>query len=153
MDPDTDLLLQATTSVAAGRTVWSGAPRTLCSKRKRESSRVPARVYRPSVVSYKKKEERAVPAILFDKIFHSFLQVFLIFVIFWSVVASFFPQSCYQYHIKINKKQLNMSIPSSYLTTMAWEKFVEKHDDFMRNFKTKVKNEKRNKKLCFLIKW
>ena len=46
-----------------------------------------------------------------------------------------------------------MSIPSSYLTTMAWEKFVGKHDDFMRNFKTKVENEKRNKKLCFLIKW
>ena len=46
-----------------------------------------------------------------------------------------------------------MSIPSSYLTTMAWEKFVEKHDAFMRNFKTKVENEKRNKKLCFLIKW
>ena len=45
-----------------------------------------------------------------------------------------------------------MSIPSSYLTTMAWEKFVEKHDAFMRNFKTKVENEKRNKKLCFLIK-
>ena len=46
-----------------------------------------------------------------------------------------------------------MSIPSSYLTTAAWEKFVEKHDDFMRNFKTKVKNEKRNKKLCFHLKW
>ena len=30
-----------------------------------------------------------------------------------------------------------MSIPSSYLTTMAWEKFVEKHDAFMRNFKIK----------------
>ena len=55
--------------------------------------------------------------------------------------------------LKIDKKQLNMSIPSSYLTTMAWEKFVEKHDDFMRNFKTKVKNEKRNKKLCFRQKW
>ena len=93
MDPDTDLLLQATTSVAAGRTVWSGAPRILCSERKRESSRVPARVYRPSVVSHKKKrrkkEERAVPAILFDKIFHLFLQ-FLFFVIFWSIVASSF---------------------------------------------------------------
>ena len=46
-----------------------------------------------------------------------------------------------------------MSIPSSYLTTMAWEKFVEKHDAFMRNFKTKVENEKRNKKLCFHLKW
>ena len=46
-----------------------------------------------------------------------------------------------------------MSIPSSYLTTMAWEKFVEKHGDFMRNFKTKVENEKRNKKLCFRLKW
>ena len=46
-----------------------------------------------------------------------------------------------------------MSIPSSYLTTMAWEKFVEKYDAFMRNFKTKVKNEKRNKKLCFHLKW
>ena len=46
-----------------------------------------------------------------------------------------------------------MSIPSSYLTTMAWEKFVEKHDAFMRNFKTKVKNEKRNTKLCFHLKW
>ena len=87
VDPDTDLLLQATTSVAAGRTVWSGAPRILCSERKRESSRVPARVYRPSVVSHKK--ERAVPAILFDKIFHLFLQ-FLFFVIFWSIVASSF---------------------------------------------------------------
>ena len=39
-----------------------------------------------------------------------------------------------------------MSIPSFYLTTMAWEKFVAKHDAFMRNFKTKVKNEKRKKK-------
>ena len=46
-----------------------------------------------------------------------------------------------------------MSIPSSYLTTTAWEKFVEKHDDFMRNFKTKINNEKRNKKLYFLTKW
>ena len=57
MDPDTDLLLQATTSVAAGRTVWSGAPRILCSERKRESSRVPARVYRPSVASHKKRRK------------------------------------------------------------------------------------------------
>ena len=46
-----------------------------------------------------------------------------------------------------------MSNPFSYFTAKAWEKFVEKHDDFMRNFKTKVENEKRNKKLCFLIKW
>ena len=46
-----------------------------------------------------------------------------------------------------------MSIPSSYFTTMAWEKFVEKHDAFMRNSKTKVENEKRNKKLCFRLKW
>ena len=46
-----------------------------------------------------------------------------------------------------------MSVPFSDFTTMAWEKFVEKHDDFMRNFKTKINNEKRNKKLCFLKKW
>ena len=46
-----------------------------------------------------------------------------------------------------------MSIPFSDFTTMAWEKFVEKHDDFMRNFKTTVENEKRNKKLCFHLKW
>ena len=46
-----------------------------------------------------------------------------------------------------------MSIPSSFFTTMAWEKFVEKHDAFMRNSNTKVKNEKRNKKLCFHLKW
>ena len=35
-----------------------------------------------------------------------------------------------------------MSISFSYLTTMAWEKFVEKYDDFMRNSKTKIDNEK-----------
>ena len=46
-----------------------------------------------------------------------------------------------------------MSISFSYFTTTAWEKFVEKHDAFMRNFKTKVKNEKRKKKLCFRLKW
>ena len=46
-----------------------------------------------------------------------------------------------------------MSSPFSYLTTMAWEKFVEKHDAFMRNSKTKGKNEKRKKKLCFRLKW
>ena len=46
-----------------------------------------------------------------------------------------------------------MSIPSFYLTTMAWEKFVEKYDDFMRNSKTKINNEKRNTKLCFRAKW
>ena len=66
------------------------------------------------------------------------------------LVRSSFLISC---HIKSNKKQLNMSIPSSYLTTTAWEKFVEKHDDFMRNFKTTGKNEKRNTKLCFRLKW
>ena len=55
--------------------------------------------------------------------------------------------------LKSNKKPLKMSSPFSYLTTMAWEKFVEKHDAFMRNFKTKVENEKRNKKLCFHLKW
>ena len=65
MDPDTDLLLQATTSVAAGCTVWSGASRTLCSERKRESSQVPARAI--SAFSIKK-----APAILFDKFFHLF---------------------------------------------------------------------------------
>ena len=46
-----------------------------------------------------------------------------------------------------------MSIPSSYLTTTAWAKFVEKHDDFMRNSMTKMKNKKQNKKLCFRTKW
>ena len=46
-----------------------------------------------------------------------------------------------------------MSIPSSYITAMAWEKFVEKYGAFMRNFNIKVKNEKRNKKLCFHQKW
>ena len=46
-----------------------------------------------------------------------------------------------------------MSSPFSYLTNMAWKKFVEKHGDFMRNFKTKVKNKKRKKKLCFHLKW
>ena len=46
-----------------------------------------------------------------------------------------------------------MSIPFSYLTTMAWDKFVEKYDAFMRNSKTKGKNEKRKKKLCFHLKW
>ena len=67
------------------------------------------------------------------------------------LVHSSFLISCYT--IKINKKHLNMSIPSSYLTNITWEKFVEKHDDFMQNFKTKGKNEKRNKKLCFHLKW
>ena len=46
-----------------------------------------------------------------------------------------------------------MSIPFSYFTTMAWEKFVEKYDAFMRNSKTTVKNEKTNTKLCFRTKW
>ena len=46
-----------------------------------------------------------------------------------------------------------MSIPFSYFTTKAWAKFVEKHDDFMRNSKTKIKNEKTNTKLCFRTKW
>ena len=46
-----------------------------------------------------------------------------------------------------------MSIPSSYLTTTAWEKFVAKYDDFMRNSKTKIKSEKTNTKLCFRTKW
>ena len=45
--------------------------------------------------------------------------------------------------LKGEKIKIKMSIPSSYLTTTAWEKFVEKHDDFMRNFKTKVENEKK----------
>ena len=45
-----------------------------------------------------------------------------------------------------------MSVPFSDFTTMAWEKFVEKYDDFMRNFKTTINNEKRNKKLHFLKK-
>ena len=51
------------------------------------------------------------------------------------------------------KNKLKMSIPFSYFTTMAWEKFVEKYDDFMRNSKTTVKNEKTNTKLCFRTKW
>ena len=51
---------------------------------------------------------------------------------------------------KIIKKHIKMSIPSSYLTTMAWEKFVEKHDAFMRNFKTKVENEKEIKNYVFV---
>ena len=46
-----------------------------------------------------------------------------------------------------------MSISFSYFTTTAWEKFVEKHDDFMRNSKTKINKEKRNTKLCFRTKW
>ena len=85
--------------------------------------------------------------ILFDKIFHLFLQ-FLFFVIFWSIVASSF-------HViqKFTKIKIKMSISFSYFTTTAWEKFVEKHDDFMRNSKTKINNEKRNKKLCFRLKW
>ena len=151
MDPDTDLLLQATTSVAAGRTVWSGAPRTLCSKRKRESSRVPARVYRPSVVSHKKKEKKQRRESSTGNTFRqnfSLVSSILIFRDF--LVHSSFLISCYT---KIHKKHIKMSIPSSYLTTMAWEKFVEKHDAFMRNSNTKVENEKRNKKLCFHLKW
>ena len=59
----------------------------------------------------------------------------------------------YNTFLKRSKIKIKMSISSSYLTTTAWEKFVEKYDDFMRNFKTKVKNEKRKKKLCFHIKW
>ena len=55
-------------------------------------------------------------------------------------VHSSFLISCHT--IIYDKKQINMSISFSYLTTMAWEKFVEKYDDFMRNSKTKVKNEK-----------
>ena len=43
-----------------------------------------------------------------------------------------------------------MSISFSYFTTMAWEKFVEKYDAFMRNSKTKVKNEKKNKNYVFV---
>ena len=46
-----------------------------------------------------------------------------------------------------------MSDPFSYLTNAAWEKFVEKHDDFMQNSKTKIDNEKRNTKLYFHKKW
>ena len=46
-----------------------------------------------------------------------------------------------------------MSVPFSYLTNTAWEKFVEKHDDFMQNSKTKIDNEKRNTKLYFHKKW
>ena len=45
-----------------------------------------------------------------------------------------------------------MSISFSYLTTMAWEKFVEKYDDFMRNSKTKVKNKKKTIKTMFSYK-
>ena len=43
-----------------------------------------------------------------------------------------------------------MSISFSYLTTMAWEKFVEKYDDFMRNSKTKIDNEKTIKNYVFV---
>ena len=43
-----------------------------------------------------------------------------------------------------------MSIPFSYFTTKAWAKFVEKHDDFMRNSKTKVNNEKTIKNYVFV---
>ena len=146
MDPDTDLLLQATTSVAAGRTVWSGAPRTLCSERKRESSRVPARVYRPSFVSHKK--EKSSTGNTFRQNF-SLVSSILIFRDF--PVQSSFLISCHT--ILYDKKQINMSISFSYLTTMAWEKFVEKYDDFMRNSKTKINNENNNKKLCFRTKW
>ena len=46
-----------------------------------------------------------------------------------------------------------MSIPSSFVPATAWDKFVEKYGAFMRNSNTKVKNEKRNKKLCFHQKW
>ena len=66
-------------------------------------------------------------------------------------VQSSFLISCHT--ILYDKKQINMSISFSYLTTMAWEKFVEKYDDFMRNSKTKIKNEKTNTKLCFRTKW
>ena len=142
MDPDTDLLLQATTSVAAGRTVWSGARRTLCSERKRESSRVPARVYRPSFVSHKKEKSSTGNTFRQNFSLVSLTPIFRDFL-----VHSSFLISCHT--IKINKKHLNMSIPSSYLTNITWEKFVEKHDDFMQNFKTKGKNEKRNKSCLF----
>ena len=43
-----------------------------------------------------------------------------------------------------------MSIPSSFVTATAWDKFVEKYGAFMRNFNTKVKNEKRNKNYVFI---
>ena len=71
----------------------------------------------------------------------SLVSLILIFRDF--LVHSSFLISCHTK--KLTKNQIKMSIPSSYLTTMAWEKFVEKHDAFMRNFKTKVKNEKRRK--------
>ena len=93
------------------------------------------------------KKRKAVPAILFDKIFHLFLQ-FLFFVIFWSIVASSF--HAIQYFIKKSKIKIKMSISFSYLTTMAWEKFVEKYDDFMRNSKTKINNEKTIKNYVFV---
>ena len=78
----------------------------------------------------------------------SLVSSILIFQIFRSIVDSSF-------HVlqKSIKNKTKMSIPLSFFTTMAWEKFVEKHDAFMRNFKTKVENEKRNKKLCFRLKW
>ena len=98
MDPDTDLLLQATTSVAAGRTVWSGAPRTLCSERRRESSRVPARVYRHTF----RQNFSLVSLIL---IFRDFL------------VHSSFLISCHMIIYYKKKNKLKMSIPFSYFTT------------------------------------
>ena len=62
-------------------------------------------------------------------------------------VRSSFLISC---HTKINKKQTKNEHSIFYFTTMAWEKFVEKYDDFMRNSKTKVKNEKNNKNYVFV---
>ena len=63
-------------------------------------------------------------------------------------VHSSFLISCHT--IIYDKKQINMSISFSYLTTMAWEKFVEKYDDFMRNSKTKINNEKTIKNYVFV---
>ena len=62
-------------------------------------------------------------------------------MIFWSIVASSF--HAIHYFIKKSKIKIKMSISFSYLTTMAWEKFVEKYDDFMRNSKTKINNKKK----------
>jgi len=63
-------------------------------------------------------------------------------VIFRSIVASSF--HAISYFTKKSKIKIKMSISFSYFTTTAWEKFVEKHDDFMRNSKTKINNEKTN---------
>ena len=63
----------------------------------------------------------------FVQILH-FSQISLIFRDFQ--VHSSFLISCITI-LKKMKIKINMSISFSYFTTMAWEKFVEKYDDFM----------------------